>query len=200
MTARVLLVEDDALISSSLSRAVRARGYDVQTADTVAGALAEIDGTVPDLVLLDLSAHRALIRAGASSGHARTNPGRRRAGPGWGGALVADAEPSIVAVHDSIAQTDVFGRQVEGQAAGTGFVLAADGVVVTNDHVVDGATDITVDLSDGEEVAANVPAADPGSDLAVLRVDPGDDITVTDRRDGRSHTVTVTLRSRPAGG
>ena len=63
--------------------------------------------------------------------------------------LVQGAEPSIVAIHDSIAQTDMFGRTVEGQAAGTGFVLSADGYIVTNDHVVDGATDITVDFSDG---------------------------------------------------
>ena len=54
MTARVLLVEDDALISSSLSRAVRARGYHVRTAGTVADALAGIADTAPDLVLLDL--------------------------------------------------------------------------------------------------------------------------------------------------
>ena len=54
MTARVLLVEDDALISSSLSRAVRARGYDVRTAGTVADALAAIADAAPDLVLLDL--------------------------------------------------------------------------------------------------------------------------------------------------
>jgi S1-C subfamily serine protease len=84
--------------------------------------------------------------------------------------LAAQAEPSIVSIHDSIAQTDVFGRQVEGQAAGTGFVLSTDGYIVTNNHVIDGATDITVTFSDGDQVAADVIAADPGSDLAVLKV------------------------------
>ncbi len=84
--------------------------------------------------------------------------------------LVQGAEPSIVAIHDSIAQTDMFGRTVEGQAAGTGFVLSADGYIVTNDHVVDGATDITVDFNDGSNAAAKVVAADAGSDLAVLKV------------------------------
>ena len=85
--------------------------------------------------------------------------------------LTARAEPSIVSIHDSIAQTDIFGGQVEGQAAGTGFVLSADGDIVTNDHVIDGATDITVRFSDGDQVSADVVAADPGSDLAVLHVD-----------------------------
>jgi putative serine protease PepD len=86
-------------------------------------------------------------------------------------ALVQGAEPSIVAIHDSIAQTDVFGRTVEGQAAGTGFVLRADGYIVTNDHVVDGASDISVSFSDGSDAPARVVAADANSDLAVLKVD-----------------------------
>ena len=85
--------------------------------------------------------------------------------------LVAQATPSIVSIHDSIVQTDMFGQTAEGQAAGTGFVLSSDGYIVTNNHVIDGATDITVDFSDGSDAAATVVAADPNSDLAVLKVD-----------------------------
>jgi S1-C subfamily serine protease len=86
-------------------------------------------------------------------------------------ALVQKAEPSVVAIHDSISQTDIFGRTQQGQAAGTGFVLTNDGYIVTNDHVVDGASDITVHFSDGKDVAAKVVAADANGDLAVLKVD-----------------------------
>lgn len=89
-------------------------------------------------------------------------------------AIVAAARPSVVAIHDSITQTDIFGRVAEGQAAGTGFVLGADGYIVTNDHVIDGATDITVAFSDGSTAAAQVVAADPNADLAVLKVDRTD--------------------------
>jgi len=89
-------------------------------------------------------------------------------------ALVKQAEPSIVAIHDSVSQTDIFGRTESGQAAGTGFVLSTDGYIVTNDHVVDGATDITVHFSDGKDVAATVVAADTNGDLAVLKVDRSD--------------------------
>jgi putative serine protease PepD len=89
-------------------------------------------------------------------------------------ALVATARPSVVAIHDSIAQTDLFGRTVEGQAAGTGFVLSADGYIVTNNHVIDGADDITVNLADGTIAEATVVAADPASDLAVLKIDRTD--------------------------
>jgi putative serine protease PepD len=89
-------------------------------------------------------------------------------------ALAAEARPSVVAIHDSVSQTDIFGNVAEGQAAGTGFVLSADGFIVTNDHVVDGATDITVDFADGSSVSAEVVAADPNADLAVLKVDRTD--------------------------
>jgi S1-C subfamily serine protease len=84
--------------------------------------------------------------------------------------LVAAARPSVVAIHDSIPQTDLFGRTVEGQAAGTGFVLSTDGSIVTNNHVIAGATNIEVNLADGSTVPATVVAADPASDLAVLKI------------------------------
>jgi S1-C subfamily serine protease len=86
-------------------------------------------------------------------------------------AIVQRSEPSIVAIHDSISQTDIFGRTEQGQAAGTGFVIGADGYIVTNDHVVDGASDITVHFSDGKPVAATVVAADRNGDLAVLKAE-----------------------------
>jgi putative serine protease PepD len=84
-------------------------------------------------------------------------------------AIVQRAEPSIVAIHDSISQTDMFGQVQQGQAAGTGFVLSADGYIVTNDHVVDGASDIAVHFGDGKDVPATVVAADRTGDLAVLK-------------------------------
>ena len=54
MSGRLLLVEDDALLASSLSRALAANGYTVAVSRTVAEALAAVDESVPDLVLLDL--------------------------------------------------------------------------------------------------------------------------------------------------
>jgi S1-C subfamily serine protease len=86
-------------------------------------------------------------------------------------ALVAKVEPSVVSIHDDVTQTDQFGQTQSGQAAGSGFVLSADGYIATNNHVVDGATNITVDFHDGTTVTAKVVAADPNSDLAVLKVD-----------------------------
>lgn len=59
-------------------------------------------------------------------------------------------------------------------ATGTGFFIDAEGHIVTNNHVVDNAEEVTVQLTDGTEVSAEVVGQDPGADIAVLKVDPED--------------------------
>src|SRR5690606_13873784 len=55
-------------------------------------------------------------------------------------------------------------------SAGSGFFISADGLVVTNNHVIDGATEVSVALSDGRELQADVLGRDASTDLAVLKV------------------------------
>jgi serine protease Do len=65
---------------------------------------------------------------------------------------------------------------VHGQ--GSGFIVSADGVVLTNAHVVTGASEVTVKLTDRREFSAKVLGADPMTDVAVLRIDAKDLPTV----------------------
>ena len=89
--------------------------------------------------------------------------------------LVRRVEPSIVAIL--VARAGVQGGE------GSGVIVRPDGVIVTNNHVVAGATDVTVALADGTQLPATVEATDPLSDLAILRVDR-DDLPAVELADG----------------
>jgi serine protease Do len=63
-------------------------------------------------------------------------------------------------------------RQLRGQ--GSGFFISADGYVVTNNHVVEGASEVVVVTEDGEEFPAEIIGTDPRTDLALLKTDRED--------------------------
>ena len=71
---------------------------------------------------------------------------------------------------------NIFGQPVQREAvsSGSGFILTADGYIVTNCHVVSGATGVQVTLDDGTVYSAEVVGSDADYDIAVLKVDPGD--------------------------
>jgi len=65
-----------------------------------------------------------------------------------------------------------------GRGTGSGFIVGADGVILTNAHVVDGADEVTVKLADQREFRAKVLGSDKVTDVAVLRIDARDLPTV----------------------
>jgi S1-C subfamily serine protease len=81
-------------------------------------------------------------------------------------AVVDAVGPSVVSVR-----TNVRGGRRSGAGAGSGVVIASDGYVLTNSHVVHGANDFEVALTDGRRFAATLTGDDPGTDLALIRID-----------------------------
>jgi putative serine protease PepD len=85
------------------------------------------------------------------------------------------AKDSIAYVTAQVSQpsSGPFGGGSSGQATGSGFVVASGGYVVTNAHVVDGATSVQVKIGDGSTQDAKVVGRDPSTDIALLKVAQG---------------------------
>ena len=77
--------------------------------------------------------------------------------------------PAIVRI-EVVSEKGSSGRLMKSRATGSGVIIAAEGLVVTNHHVAGKATRITCRLYDGEELSADLLGADPMTDLAVLRL------------------------------
>ena len=86
---------------------------------------------------------------------------------------VERVRPAVVSIVARTVSRDRFGRQSTGFGSGTGVIFDESGLVLTNNHVIEGGVEITVTLDDGTQVEAETIGADLLSDLAVLRL-PGD--------------------------
>jgi len=88
------------------------------------------------------------------------------------GEIAKTATPSVVEIDaTSTGTTTPFGGQGAAQSAeGTGFVYDTKGDIVTNEHVVDGASSVSVKFSDGSTYKATVVGTDTSSDIAVIHV------------------------------
>lgn len=77
---------------------------------------------------------------------------------------------SVVSINTTTT-TNVFNQTVQSASAGSGFIITADGYIVTNYHVIDSANDVKVTLYDGKEYEARVIGGDSDYDIAVLKID-----------------------------
>lgn len=86
--------------------------------------------------------------------------------------VVALVKPSVVAINTEVVGRSIFGQFTE-EGAGSGWIIDSDGIIVTNNHVVEGATAVTVTTADGSIYTADINsiATDSLNDLAILKID-----------------------------
>lgn len=85
--------------------------------------------------------------------------------------VAAKCMPSVVAITTETLSTSYFLPQLVSTGAGSGVIITEDGYILTNNHVIDGAAQISVKLSDGATYTASLVAADEQTDLALIKVD-----------------------------
>lgn len=85
--------------------------------------------------------------------------------------IYASSNPAVVAIAIEITGRNAFGQTVNLPSSGSGFIISSDGYVVTNNHVIEDASAIKVQLSDGSSYDAEVIGNDTYTDLAVLKID-----------------------------
>ena len=86
-------------------------------------------------------------------------------------AIAKEVTPSIVNIDVSSGQQRSYFSSSEQEGTGSGVIYRSDGYIITNNHVVEGAQDITVTLAGGTKLTASLVGTDPANDIAVVKVD-----------------------------
>jgi len=84
--------------------------------------------------------------------------------------VVAKVKPSVVAINTRVPGYSIFTGSFTQEGAGSGWIIDEDGIIVTNNHVVQGAESITVTLDDGRTFPVEAVRTDPLTDLAVVKI------------------------------
>lgn len=87
--------------------------------------------------------------------------------------VYASGLKSVVGINGNVT-TNIWGQTVSNAVSGSGFVISADGYIVTNYHVVNGVSNITVFFADGSSYDATVVGGEEDNDIAVLKIDAVD--------------------------
>ena len=87
------------------------------------------------------------------------------------GEVYAANVDAVVAITAQISGYDSYGRPSAGFSSGTGFFISTDGYVITNYHVIEGGTNVTVTTHDDREFPAEIIGYEANNDLAVLKVE-----------------------------
>ena len=104
--------------------------------------------------------------------------------------IVDKVSESVVSIVTSVKTTSFFGGSYDSEAAGTGIIVSSNGYILTNKHVIDGATKISVVLDDGttfEDV--KIAEVDPLNDVAFLKISDVSDLKAATLGDSKTINV-----------
>lgn len=98
--------------------------------------------------------------------------------------------PTVVGITNKALVRDYFNRtQLVEKGVGSGVIYSKDGLIATNNHVVEGAKELVVSLPDGRTYPGRVLGTDPTTDLAVVKIDAKEDLPVAEFGDSDSLMV-----------
>lgn len=92
--------------------------------------------------------------------------------------VVNQVRPAVASLTVQVEQSGTFGSPEQREGAGSGFVINSDGFLLTNNHVVEGASEITVVLPDHGRFDGSVVGRSPEQDLAMIQVDVDEELPV----------------------
>ena len=113
----------------------------------------------------DKAITKTAVEAATSSSEVRNTPVVK---------VAKSVGPAVVGITNKAVARDFFNRQIEAEGVGSGVIFRKDGYIVTNNHVVAGAKELIVSLSDGNTVNGELVGADELTDIAVVKVNAND--------------------------
>jgi S1-C subfamily serine protease len=111
--------------------------------------------------------------------------------------VVEKVRPTVVNIRVQHANREYAQGGESGGGSGSGFIIAPDGYILTNSHVVHGAVKMEVSLADGRSMAATLVGDDPEKDLAVIRINASNltHVSLADSRSVRVGQIAIAIGS-----
>ena len=165
------------LYKKTLTAALIAMSIAVCGCNDIAGNPIEDDSNTSQTTQTAQSSNdsKAIAETKSAEGTAQVAPAKLSAARDTPVVRVAqNVGPAVVGITNKAVARDIFNRRFESTGVGSGVIFKSDGYIVTNNHVIEGARELIVSLSDGRTVNAELVGTDEMTDIAVVKVDAKD--------------------------
>ena len=105
--------------------------------------------------------------------------------------VVERIAPAVVQIIATVPEQNIFGQSTNARSQGSGVFFSEEGYILTNNHVVEDATEVEIALASRERVSAEIIGTDPATDLAVLKIDLDDVSEITTAKLGNTDAMRI---------